>query len=64
MWISFLRQEFGPSARIVTSKPAVKEAFCQVVVDPARAAYVGHVFGDTAVVDVSSEFGWRSSPGF
>ena len=64
MRILFLRQKFGPSARIVISKLHVKEAFRQVLVDPSRAAYFGYTFGDMAVVELCLEYGWRSSPGF
>lgn len=54
--IVYLRQRFGPSGRIVLGKADVKEAFHQVLIDPARAASFGYVFHDLAVVDLLLEF--------
>lgn len=64
MRILFTRQKSGPSARIVMSKLDVKEAFRHVLVDPARAAYFGYVFGNMTMVDLCLEFRWHGSPSF
>jgi len=42
----------------------VKDAFRQVLVDPAGASTFGYVFGNRVVVDLRLQFGWRNSPGF
>ena len=42
----------------------VKDAFRQVLVDPAGAPAFGYVFGDRVVVDLRLKFVWRNSPGF
>ena len=62
--ILFLRQLHGEEAEIMLCRVDVREAFRQVVVDPSRAAVFGYVMGDSVVVDLRSQFGWRSSPGF
>lgn len=62
--ILFLRQKFGPQARIVISKMDVAEAFRQVAVCWAGAPVFGYVFRDWVVVDRRLQFGWRNSPGF
>ena len=62
--VMYLRQKFGPNARIVLSKLDVKSAFRQVPVDRSRAPIFGYVVEDLVVVDLRLQFGWTSSPGF
>ena len=62
--VMFLRQTHGSSARILLCRVDVKDAFRQVLVDPAGAPAFGYVFGDRVVVDLRLHFGWRNSPGF
>lgn len=60
----YLRQRFGPFARIVCGKADVKEAYHPVPIDPSRVASFGYVFHDLAGADLLSEFGWRIYPRF
>ena len=62
--VLFLRQTHGSRARILLCRVDVKDAFRQVLVDPAGAPTFGYVFGDHVVVDLRLQFGWRNSPGF
>ena len=62
--ILFLRQLHRTSAEIVMCRIDAKEAFRQLLIDPAGAPAFGYVFGDQVVVDLRCQFGWRSSPGF
>ena len=62
--VLFLRQTHGRSARIVLCRVDVKEAFRQVLVDPAGASVFGYVTGGRVVVDLRLQFGWRNSPGY
>ena len=62
--VLYLRQKYGPDARIVLARIDVKEAFRQVPVDPEGAPVFGYKFGNHVVVDLRLQFGWRSSPGF
>ena len=62
--VMFLRQPHGSSARILSCRVDVKDAFRQVLVDPAGAPAFGYVFGDRVVVDLRLQLRWRSSPGF
>ena len=62
--IMFLRQLHGDGVEIFLSRVDVKQAFRQIPIDPSRAAAFGYVMGDLVVVDLRTQFGWRSSPGF
>ena len=55
--VMFLRQTHGSSARILLCSVDVKDAFRQVLVDPADASAFGYVFGDRVVVDLRWQLG-------
>ena len=59
-----LRQTHCSSARILLCRVDVKDAFRQLLVDPAGSPAFGYVCGDCVVVDLRLQFVWRNSPGF
>ena len=62
--VMFLRQTHGSSARILLCQVDFKEAFRQLLADPAGAPVFNYVFGDRVVVDSRLQFGCLNSPGF
>ena len=58
--VLFLKKRRGPRALIVLSRVDVKDAFGQVLVDPAGAPVFGHTIGSQVVVDVRLQFVTRS----
>lgn len=64
MRISFLRQKFDPSARIVMSKLDVNRRFAKCWWTQPASLILRYVFGNMAVVNSGLESGLRSSPGY
>ena len=55
--VLFSRKKHGPIARTVLCRVDVKDAFRQVLVDPARAPVFGYSIGGYVVVDICLQFG-------
>ena len=55
--ILYLRQHHGVVARVMLGRVDVKDAFCQIPVDPFYAVKFGYVFDKYAVVDLFLQFG-------
>ena len=62
--VLYLRKLHGVELNIFIRRVDVKDAFRQMLVDPAGAPAFGYTMGDVVVVDLRCQFGWRSSPGF
>ncbi len=61
--ILFLRQLPVTASKSCFAGSMSRKPF-QILVDPSKAAVFGYVMGDVVMVDLRTQFGWRSSPGF